>query len=77
MKKRSSLGFDTTFPESRRGYGGPTEDDGGGIDPESLKDGAVLQYLVQQMNHVPSDRHYAAVLRCLRDSWSKRAHIRS
>ena len=54
--------------EFERVYGGPAEGDGGGVDPSSLEGGVVLQYLVQQMNHAPSDRHYMAVLRCLRDS---------
>ena len=39
------------------------------VDPETLESGRVLQMLVEQLENFPCEKHYVAVLRCLRDSF--------
>ena len=39
------------------------------VDPETLENGRVLQMLVEQLENSPTEEHYVAVLRCLRDSF--------
>ena len=41
----------------------------GGVAPETLENGRVLQMLVEQLENSPCEKHYVAVLRCLRDSF--------
>ena len=41
----------------------------GTINPETLKNGNVLRMLVEQFDNAPTEQHYIAVLRCLRDSF--------
>lgn len=41
----------------------------GKVDPVELENGDVLRQLVEQLKNKPCEKHYVAVLRCLRDSF--------
>ena len=41
----------------------------GTVDPKTLENGNVLRMLVEQFDNAPTEQHYIAVLRCLRDSF--------
>ena len=44
------------------------ETNSGGVDPQTLADGKILRFLVEQFKHERSQENLLAVLRCLRDS---------
>ena len=41
----------------------------GKVDPAELENGDILRQLVEQLKNKPCEKHYVAVLRCLRDSF--------
>ena len=41
----------------------------GKLDPAELENGDILRQLVEQLKNKPCEKHYVAVLRCLRDSF--------